>query len=892
MDQKIENLLQSKGRNYIFPFFWIHGEEESVLREYMEAIHSSGIGAVCVESRPHPDYCGPQWWHDLDIILDEAKKRKMKVWILDDSHFPTGYANGALEDAPAELCRQFLYYSSVEIVGPAKSAQLNISKHVKHMRNPLEGSIFSRDRKERRKFDDDKMISISAARVDQGLDASTLIDLTKFVQGDELVWDVPEGRWMIYINYLTRNAGTRDSYINLLDKRSARKQIEAVYEPHFEHYKDEFGKTIAGFFSDEPELGNGQMNVMKKIGEDQDLPWSEEVEKQLYARLGSDWKIKLPMLWTETRFPDDSAKVRFIYMDIITRLVEENFSNQIGKWCEEHGVEYIGHMIEDNNAHSRLGSSLGHFYRGLSGQHMSGIDNIGGQVFPAGEIYPKKGLTGDERDGEFFHYMLGKLGSSFAAIDPKKQGRTMVETFGAYGWSEGVRMMKYLLDHFLVRGVNRYVPHAFSAKEYPDPDCPPHFYAHGHNPQYRHFGALMKYLNRMCALISDGKRITPAAILYHAEAEWTGDYMLSQKPARVLMDNQIDFDILPVDVFTERKRYQTKIDRLLRINKQDYKTLIIPYAQYITESMIKAVIELKKNGFPVLFIDDLPSGIIDGDPALIDKISDCKVVTLDTLVTEMKEELVSEVVVSPAFSMLRYLHYQAESDIYIFTNENMAETFTGTITVPTTGPLYGYDVWNNELYEVNATQKGHSTILHLEIPPYQSVVIVFDQPIKNMRKAHVNYREEMNLESGWKMSLCKSIDYPNFSDEQMITNFENVGLKYPEFSGYIRYDNEVQLGAVKHAALIIEDAFEGVEVFVNDKSVGIQVAPPFKFDISKYLKLGTNKLRIEVATTLEREQHYAPLPPDHPYAAFAAFAKDPILQPTGVVGHVKLLIEK
>ena len=35
--------------------------------------------------------------------------------------------------------------------------------------------------------------------------------------------------------------------------------IEAVYEPHWEHYKDEFGKTIVGFFSDEPSLGNEQL---------------------------------------------------------------------------------------------------------------------------------------------------------------------------------------------------------------------------------------------------------------------------------------------------------------------------------------------------------------------------------------------------------------------------------------------------------------------------------------------------------------------------------------------------------------------------------------------------------------------------------------------------------
>ena len=35
------------------------------------------------------------------IILDEAEKRGMKVWILDDKHFPTGFAAGEA----AKLCR-------------------------------------------------------------------------------------------------------------------------------------------------------------------------------------------------------------------------------------------------------------------------------------------------------------------------------------------------------------------------------------------------------------------------------------------------------------------------------------------------------------------------------------------------------------------------------------------------------------------------------------------------------------------------------------------------------------------------------------------------------------------------------------------------------------------
>jgi hypothetical protein len=887
LNQKIKNLLQSEGSNYIFPFLWLHGEDEAVLREYMGAIHDSGIGAVCIESRPHPDYCGPQWWHDMDIILDEAKKRNMKVWILDDSHFPTGYANGAVKDAPAELHRQFLYCSASEVVGPMKSAQINITKHAKYIKNPYVVNVFSmRNNKERRQFDDDSLLSVCAARIDESFDASTLIDITEFVRDGQLVWDVPDGKWMIYVNFLTRNSGCRDNYINMLSKRSARIQIEAVYEPHYEHYKEEFGKTIAGFFSDEPEFGNGLIYESKAIGEDQDLPWSHEVEEMMLSRLGSEWKTKLPMLWENGCFSDETAKVRHTYMDIVTRLVEEDFSKQLGQWCEERGVEYIGHIIEDNNSHARLGASLGHFFRGLSGQHMSGIDDIGGQVLPGGELYPKKTLTG-ERDGEFFHYMLGKLGSSFAAIDPIKKGRTMCEIFGAYRWSEGVRMMKYLVDHFLVRGVNHYVPHAFSCKPYPDPDCPPHFYANGHDPQFRHFGALMRYLNRMCALISDGKRVTPAAILYHAEAEWAGNYMLDQKPAHVLMDNQIDFDILPCDVFAERDRYRTKLGKKLQINNQEYKVLIIPYAQYITETAAKALIELKNAGFPVIFINDIPTGIVDGEKELLAELSGCKVVTLDSLTSELKGSSISELNVEPTFSMLRYLHYKEDNDIYLFTNENMAETFRGTITVPMTGSVYGYDVWRNELQEIRAEHNGNSTTLHLEVPPYQSIVVVFDKAEDVELKTSVIYDEEFLLKEGWTMSLAASIEYPAFHDEQKISSFENVGLKYPEFSGIIRYENTIEIKAAEKASLIIEDAFEGVEVFVNDESVGIQVTTPFAFDISKQLKSGKNKLCIEVATTLERERHFAPQHPND----WRATLEKPVLAPTGIIGEVKLLIK-
>ena len=113
MDAVVRTLLENPraGEQHIFPFLWIHGEPEETIREYMGAIHRANTGAVCVESRPHPDFLGPQWWHDMDIVLDEARKRGMKIWILDqrsagESGGPAMPAEPGLSGAGRGVCRK------------------------------------------------------------------------------------------------------------------------------------------------------------------------------------------------------------------------------------------------------------------------------------------------------------------------------------------------------------------------------------------------------------------------------------------------------------------------------------------------------------------------------------------------------------------------------------------------------------------------------------------------------------------------------------------------------------------------------------------------------------------------------------------------------------------
>jgi len=876
MEKRIMELLEDKGGNYILPFFWQHGEDEATLRDYMRAINDCGIRAVCVECRPHPDFCGAKWWEDFDIIMDEARTRGMKVWLLDDAHFPTGFANGKMKEADPALCKQYINYNHADISGPVPQASLDVAAMAKYTPNPFESaaaSMFSRG-VEPRVFDDDKLLAVVAVRVlkDNRLD-SEAVDLTARVADGKITWDVPNGLWRVFVVFNTKNGGGRTDYINVIDYDSVRVLIDNVYEPHYERYKADFGKTFVGFFSDEPLFGNTYgFNFDESIGRKKmPLPWNKDVPEMLRERLGDAWVKQLPALWAVCDDNDKGAKARYAYMDTVTRLVEKNFSNHLGEWCSERGVEYIGHIIEDNNQHSRLGCSLGHFFRGLSGQHMAGIDDIGNQVLLGGENHLRGGGITPPGDGEFYHFALGKLASSHAHIDPKKLGRAMCELFGAYGWSCGVRLMKYITDHFLVRGVNQFVPHAFSPKEFPDPDCPPHFYAHGHNPQYRHFQKLMFYMNRVCHLTNGGRHIAPAALLYHGEAEWSGDYMYLQKPARELMESQIDFDILPPDIFEG-------LDKELHVNGETYQTLIVPYAEYIT----KAVADFAaRSAVEVIFIDKLPSGICEG--GVKPDLSACTVVALEDLADYMTEKGYRDIKSSVKYNRLRYYRYRHDNDIFLFSNEDPGLTYEGEITVPAKGDAVIYDAYDNVLRPLDYKACADGTKLHLKIEPYQMVIVAFgDDGSGKTTPAPSAAGKKTVLTGEWTLSLCEDArEYPNFGREQKITKLENIGQRYPDFSGFLRYETVFSADACKMAVLELENAYEGVEVWVNGENAGIAIAPPYRFDISKLVKPGENVLRVEVATTLDRKVRAMPKANVSPF-----FRGSPIMEPTGIVGDV------
>lgn len=904
MNCKIEKVLNDHSGNYIFPFFWLRGEDEKTLRSYMQKIDEANMKAVCIESRPHPDFCGPKWWEDMDIILDEARKRGMKVCILDDSHFPTGYAGGAMAGQPDSLCRQSLCKRSYDC---RANETLKIGQEDLLHPAPFEPTKldFYIGEKNPRQFHDDKRVGAVAVRKDikEG-EQSVWLNLEPYIQDGTLEWKPKEGEWTVYILYLSRNQGYHRSYINMMSLPSCRVQIDAVYEPHYLHYKEDFGTTIAGFFSDEPELGNGHIFEGKNLlGMTPDLPWSEELEERLKQELGEDFLPGLAMLWENHADSQDTARARYAYMDAVTSLVKQDFSEQIGTWCREHGVKYIGHMIEDNNQHARTGSSLGHYFRGLSGQDMAGIDDIGGQVLPQGEDENLDQGPFRTRIGEFYHYMLGTMAASAAAIEPGKQGDSMCEIFGAYGWSEGVRLEKYLVDHFLVRGINHFVPHAFSAKEFPDPDCPPHFYAHGNNPQYRHFAELMGYTNRACELISGGRHVARAAVLYHAEAEWTGKCMPSHRVGHVLLDAQVNYDYIPQDVFAQRNEYQVSVDQgVLKVHTQEYSVVLVPTAQFITAAFAQAVRELSEAGILVCFVEEYPQGICDivksnaECESLLKGLSSAEVIRLEDAADMARRAGAGDITICPENHRIRCYHYEYEDGdgVCLFVNEG-TETYEGNVELKDGRFGYLYDAWENTLHR--ADYDGNT--LQLKLEPLKSIFLVLECSAKQKNAEDLvekplfttSIAEELEkgqwevteLRGGWMRSTCRSIDYPAFTDRKEITLPDKLAEEKKLFSGFVRYENTFYWKEGQKAILEITDAYEGVEVFVNGKSLGIQIVPVYRYDLSEAVKPGENTLVIEVATTLEREMSQIP-------DQFGVI-HEPVV-PSGISGMVKIYVSE
>ena len=828
MYKKLEEVLRNEESNFMLPFYWQHGDHYETIPQEIETILNSGCRAFCVESRPHEGFADETWWRDMDLILSEAKKRNMDVWLLDDDHFPTGHAVGHISKYYPEKARWDIGERHVDVLGP------------------VNGALLLTDERETA-----KLLGIFAYKrtgEEENCDAAEMLDFSDKKNDRFVEISLPEGMWRIFFVYKTQENQEFGDYIDMMSEDSVRVLIDAVYEPHFEHYKEYFGNTFKGFFSDEPHLGNCWFN-----GHSKDLgmyerrlgllgmayPWHENVFLRMEKELGFSPLPFIAAIWTD--IGEKTAEVRLAYMNAVTTLYRDNFTRQLGGWCKDHGVEYIGHVIEDGNAHKRTGYGTGHYFRALDGQHMSGIDIVLHQIIPGMSNYVHTASAyGNDADPEFFDYALCKLAPSFAHISRSMKGRAMCEVFGAYGWAESGSEMKWLLDHLLVRGVNHFVPHAFSPS-FPDPDCPPHFGAGGKDPQFKAFSRLMTYGNKVSHLLYGGNHIADAAILYDAELEWinkTGKAQHMQVAAKLLYDNNIDFDFLPIDCIVgenDADLYFAEVEAgMLKVGENTYKALVIPEAELLPEKLENKLKELEAKGVSIIRIG--------------------KTCEKEGLIAKLKELFTPDIEVFGEREFFRTAHYVDQAnDIYMFVNESTVKRAKVKLRLNSLQSEKGVclNILNDEVYGVNA-QGGE---IFLELAPYESCLMVFGEDIEGFSDKK-EYDKEIIPDLCFRVEIADAEDLKSFKPfAERVKNGEQISVTalkgLPDFSGIVRYTARFNGAALigKSVALDLVDCGNAAEVYLNGKYLGLRMCKPYVFDFSENI-LEENELVIEVSNTL------------------------------------------
>ena len=424
----------------------------------------------------------------------------------------------------------------------------------------------------------DRLVAVLAGRDEgSGVEAGSLVDLTGLAEEGHLSWEVPPGRWKLMGFEWRYSEGRRGRLlVDGASQAAVDWYLRTVYQPHYDHFADDFGGSIRGYFYDEPETHGD---------------WGTEVIPMLEER-GIDWKAAL-VAWKHELAGEDQAAYRYQYQDAFAEAWGRTLFGGIERWCREHGVVSIGHFLEHRLAYLSPHACAGNLFQLQKYSSMGGIDAVFAQ-FVMGQREARDAPT----------WQTPKLGSSISHAYGKRDDLAMVEIFGARGQDLSYREMKWWTDHMQVSGINFHIPHAFNPRSPNDRDCPPYFYNNGHEPRWPLYRVYADYTSRLSLMLSGGRHVCPVAFLYLGNSHHVGESVAPEDLTTALQDALFDCDWLPYEVFEE----DTLIaGSLLCLRQERYRVLVVPAVEVIPFGTLARARDFLQAGGVVIGYGMLPS---------------------------------------------------------------------------------------------------------------------------------------------------------------------------------------------------------------------------------------------------------------------------------------------
>ncbi len=672
IEEAVANFL-SPPVEYSLTFYWGWDGKitDEVIARDLDAFKKRGVQIVTLESgydMGYP-YLSEGWLQLVKRAVELAKERNMRVWIVDEGKYPSGFAGGKFTTDAPELRMKALVIADQKKLTGGDTLSLQLENDI-----------------------------VSAVAVN--LQDSSNLMLT--IEDGRLQWIAPVGQWEVLlikhdfrssptraVNNPTRGKDANNSLCDYLDPAAIHKFIEFTHEQHKKYIGDEFGKTVLGFRGDEPDYSI------------RGIPWTPRIFSVFEEKKGYDVRPYVGAFFAP-QLTDKEMRIKADYWDIWSDLFRDDFFKIQADWCADHQLQYLVHLNHEDNMMA-LARSEGDFFKDMRYVQMPGIDAIWNQIWP-------------DKVSNF-----PKYASSAAHIFGK--ARAFTESFAAYRTPPNVEQAKWVLDYQLVRGINMvevmFVPASSNGE----------LGLRGWTASDS-FPSVANYIHRACYLLSQGRPTARIAVYYPTTSMWLSDSKSDENALSImqqLLENQRDFDF--VDEYSLSTGFTLNNGVFKNLSGEEYQTVLVPSVEAMSKRALDRLKEFAASGGKVVFLGSKPSLVVE-KTFLDAKAPDDLRWAISEPTGEITPLVMNnlprpDVHLDQPCTSVKYTHRRLQDgDLYFFFNES-PEKQIRDVTLNGAGKVQEWDAMTGTINQISKVTSTNGQIsLNLELKPYQSKFIV------------------------------------------------------------------------------------------------------------------------------------------------------------------------
>lgn len=362
-------------------------------------------------------------------------------------------------------------------------------------------------------------------------------------------------------------------YIDVLNPRAVHSFIDEVYERYWQKFGRYFGKTILGFFTDEPGMYNNFAGV-----DTDSIPWTDNLPEFFKKVNGYNLEERLDLIWKEA--DHRSIETRIDFWRTVSLLYQESYFRQLQSWCHQHGVLFIGHVLMEESLVDTA-KTQGDFFSTMDFLDFAGYDLLN-------RLEPKTIIAAKLAQSASKHLDLYGV---------------CAETFGIFGWDLTKEEMAQVVRWQADMGLDVLLPHAlyYSVRGERYDDCPPSFMV---DKYWQDFDDFVKQV-RSFILDRAGKEIEPmVGIYYPIETIWGYLHPSDTSKAELvdLVFKSISFTSYNIDLDFDY------VNSAFMEGQRDikYKYLILPKAEVLPLATLRRIAEFIDNGGEIVIVGAPP----------------------------------------------------------------------------------------------------------------------------------------------------------------------------------------------------------------------------------------------------------------------------------------------